>query len=56
MLCVIYSIHLTSSLSIGFWISSSWLSNAKKYFEAIHLPDLIIHKYQNKNSNKKKNT
>jgi hypothetical protein len=52
MLCVIYSIQ--SSLSIGFWISSSWLSNAKKYFEALHLPDLIIHKHQNKNSNKKK--
>eukprot|EP00596_Hydrurales_sp_CCMP1899_P005491 CAMPEP_0119044628 /NCGR_PEP_ID=MMETSP1177-20130426/33086_1 /TAXON_ID=2985 /ORGANISM="Ochromonas sp, Strain CCMP1899" /LENGTH=412 /DNA_ID=CAMNT_0007015033 /DNA_START=346 /DNA_END=1581 /DNA_ORIENTATION=+ len=24
----------------GFWISSTWVSNAKKYFEAIHLPEV----------------
>lgn len=24
----------------GYWISSSWLSNAKKYFEAINLPEV----------------
>lgn len=52
---VIYYLHIISSLSVGFWISSSWLSNAKKYFEALHLPDLIIHKYQNKNKNNSSN-
>ena len=25
---------------IGFWISTSWLSNAKKYFDSLVLPDL----------------
>eukprot|EP00607_Mallomonas_marina_P001963 CAMPEP_0182427996 /NCGR_PEP_ID=MMETSP1167-20130531/20940_1 /TAXON_ID=2988 /ORGANISM="Mallomonas Sp, Strain CCMP3275" /LENGTH=370 /DNA_ID=CAMNT_0024610611 /DNA_START=80 /DNA_END=1189 /DNA_ORIENTATION=+ len=24
----------------GYWISSSWLSNSKKYFDAVQLPDL----------------
>jgi hypothetical protein len=24
----------------GYWISSTWVSNAKKYFEAIHLPEI----------------
>ena len=23
----------------GYWVSTSWVSNAKKYYEAIHLPD-----------------
>ena len=30
----------TPPLTKGYWISSSWVSNAKKYFEALILPDL----------------
>lgn len=26
----------------GYWISSTWVSNAKTYFEAIHLPEIEL--------------
>lgn len=56
MLWVIYNIHIIStSFSIGFWISSSWLSNSKKYYEALHLPELIIVKQHNKSKNNSSN-
>lgn len=36
----IYYIILTIMLASGYWISTCWLSNAKKYFDSLVLPDL----------------
>lgn len=37
---IIAALNFTPSLTKGFWVSASWISNAKKYFEAMPLPDL----------------
>ena len=34
----------------GFWISASWLSNTRKYFEALNLPDTDSRKIKKKQS------
>ena len=41
------------SFNLGFWISTNWLSNAKKYFDSIELPD-VVETESNKPSIKKK--
>jgi len=38
----------------GYWISTSWLSNAKKYFEALTLPELDAAQKKNKISPQKR--
>jgi len=37
---IMAALNFTPSVTKGFWVSASWISNAKKYFEAMPLPDL----------------
>eukprot|EP01038_Epipyxis_sp_PR26KG_P004335 gene4335-6137_t len=44
----------SNSNSSGYWISTSWIANAKKYFDALALPDINYYKTYNTNISSKK--
>jgi len=38
--CILAALNSPQPLGKGYWISTSWLANAKKYFEAINIPNI----------------
>ena len=50
--CILAALNSPQPLGKGYWISTTWLTNAKKYFEAINLPN--IEAYINTNNNIRK--
>lgn len=52
--CILAALNSPQPLGKGYWISTTWLTNAKKYFEAINLPN--IEAYINTNNNNSRKT
>ena len=53
--CILAAVQAPQPLTgKGYWISTSWIANAKKYFEALSLPDLNMSKKSSPYSNSKK--
>jgi hypothetical protein len=36
---IIASINSSQPLNTGYWVSATWISNAKKYYDALNIPD-----------------